>query len=517
VTRPPRVDGRIAATAVLILLGICIAELVVILALNDGHLVYSLDDAAIHLSVAENIAHGQYGVNAGEFSAPSSSIAWPFLMAPFTVLGVGDYAPLMINVPVAVATLLVCLRLLARPLAFFEQPRERTLAYAIAILFIPLANIVGLLFTGMEHSLQVLVSALTLFGLVREQETRKAPWWLWAAIVFGPLVRYENLALAVPALIYLALHRHYSAVAGCAVLMSSLLLGFSVFLHLHGLGWLPSSVIVKSSARTQDGMAAAVLRNVASNVFDRQGRFLALGWLVLLAIATNPRRPSADRQLGAWAASALTLHFVAGTFGWYYRYEIYIWATTVLSLLYLFGDSLRRLARRGGAVAVSTVGAVSLVAAWPYAGVLFTTPIACNNIYQQQYQMHRFLSEYWDAPAAVNDLGWTSYRNDRYVLDLYGLGNLQQVIEAKRDGGDWMTRLARQHDVSFAMIYPRLVGEPPAGWIPLGELHLGRTNYSAFDPMVSFFALDAATADRARRLLPEFQKTLPVGVRFQAR
>src|SRR5262245_18537055 len=59
------------------------AELGAILVLNEGHLVYNLDDPYIHLALAENIARGQYGVNLEEVSAPSSSILWPLLLVPF--------------------------------------------------------------------------------------------------------------------------------------------------------------------------------------------------------------------------------------------------------------------------------------------------------------------------------------------------------------------------------------------------------------------------------------------------
>ena len=35
------------------------------------------------------------------------------------------------------------------------------------------------------------------------------------------------------------------------------------------------------------------------------------------------------------------------------------------------------------------------------------------------------------APVAVNDLGWVAWRNDEYVLDLWGLASLQ-ALEARR-------------------------------------------------------------------------------------
>jgi hypothetical protein len=506
-----RIAIAVAATVLLI----CAAELVAILTLNDRHLIYSLDDAAIHLAVAENIARGHYGVNLGEVSAPASSIAWPFLIAPFARLRFGEYAPLLINLPITIGTAVLFVQILARALGQFRRRHERLLGLVMTLILLPVTNIVGVLFTGMEHSLQVFLAVLTLFGIIREQETGRVPWWLGVAIVAGPLVRYENLALAIPALVYVAARAHWCDLVVCAGALAFSLGGFSVFLHAHGLGWLPSSVLVKSNVLSSTSTAAAIVQNFGANLRDRQAQLLGVAWLVLLLTSAHPNRSIEHRQLARWACAGVSLHLVAGTFGWYHRYEIYIWTTTLLTLVYLFGDSLRgQWARRhiAGVLTVLILG--SIAAGAPYTKVLFTTPIACNNIYQQQYQMHRFLTEYWRAPGAVNDLGWTSYRNDFYVLDLYGLADREAVLRARQQTADWMDVLSRQRGVRLAMIYPRLVGPVPIGWTPLGELTVGRTNYSLFDPSVSFYALDPAAAARARVLLARFEPTLPAGARF---
>ena len=75
----------------------------IILLLNDGMFVYTLDDPYIHLSLAENIINGHYGVNANEYSAPSSSILWPFIIAPFSSF---EYFPLFINITFSIITIL---------------------------------------------------------------------------------------------------------------------------------------------------------------------------------------------------------------------------------------------------------------------------------------------------------------------------------------------------------------------------------------------------------------------------
>ncbi len=67
------------------------------LILTDGNLIYSLDDPYIHLALAENILKGHYGVNLSEFSSPSSSILWPFLLAPFQAIDEYAVTPLILN------------------------------------------------------------------------------------------------------------------------------------------------------------------------------------------------------------------------------------------------------------------------------------------------------------------------------------------------------------------------------------------------------------------------------------
>lgn len=69
--------------------------------------------------------------------------------------------------------------------------------------------------------------------------------------------------------------------------------------------------------------------------------------------------------------------------------------------------------------------------------------------------MHRFAVDYYGKPVAVNDLGYVSFRNDHYVLDLAGLGSLRALAcREKGCGPNWMNALAKAHDVDLAMIYP---------------------------------------------------------------
>ena len=47
----------------------CVILLATILWMTRGHFSYSLDDAYIHLALAQQIVHGHYGINASESSS----------------------------------------------------------------------------------------------------------------------------------------------------------------------------------------------------------------------------------------------------------------------------------------------------------------------------------------------------------------------------------------------------------------------------------------------------------------
>ena len=98
-----------AIPAIAILLAAFSLILLQILRLNQGFFTYILDDAYIHLALAENIAKGTYGVNPGEFAATSSSILWPFLLTPFARF---ELAPLILNLLTGICFLVVCSRIL---------------------------------------------------------------------------------------------------------------------------------------------------------------------------------------------------------------------------------------------------------------------------------------------------------------------------------------------------------------------------------------------------------------------
>jgi len=90
---------RPVATALALLVAIYVGLLAVSVVRNDGHLVYALDDAYIHMAMAKNLAtHGVWGVTPNGFTSSSSSPLWVLLLAvSYRLLGVTHLVPLLLN------------------------------------------------------------------------------------------------------------------------------------------------------------------------------------------------------------------------------------------------------------------------------------------------------------------------------------------------------------------------------------------------------------------------------------
>jgi uncharacterized protein YhhL (DUF1145 family) len=514
---PKETAAWVTVVPVLVFLLIVAAELIIILVWNNGRFVFSLDDPYIHMALARRIMGGTYGINVGEFAAPSSSVLWPFLLVPFMALPFADEAPLLINILLAVATLLVYARIVITAVQPGENQSQQIFSALLILMLIPGTNLFGLAFTGMEHSLQLFLTSLLIWGLILESRTGRAPWWFLVVIVAGPLIRYENLGLTLPTLLYLVIRGHWKRAVLAAVVLALLLGGFSLFLDQYGRSPLPNPILAKSMLGSLVNAAKVLPGRVYYVLSDIQGALLALAFGLLLFVFLSSRRTTAERLLAGVVAVGIGFHLVAGGFDGYHRYELYIWTAAGLMLLYLYRHGLRWLSSSEPIYKSAFILLFfGVIINREYASVLVTNALASSNIYEQQYQMHRFATEFYAAPVAVVDLGWVAYKNDNYVLDLYGLGSTQaaEAFNSTQDP-EWMNELAAEHSVKVAMIYDFRFSELPQNWQRIGVLHLGHRKWSVASDEVSFYALDDETATEIWPLLSDFQMSLPPGVRFE--
>jgi hypothetical protein len=134
--------------------------------------------------------------------------------------------------------------------------------------------------------------------------------------------------------------------------------------------------------------------------------------------------------------------------------------------------------------------------------------------------MHRFATQFMPYPVAVNDLGYVSYGNDLYVLDLWGLGN----DEARRmthstDGpapGD-LALLAARRGVVFAMLYSEWFQNGlPAQWCRMARMTT-LPRVTAGGDTVDFYLIDPHYHAEMAATLDRFALQLPAGTRLEKR
>lgn len=496
-------------------------EAVQILRLNAGHFGFSMDDPYIHLALSENIARGHYGVNLNEPSSPSSSILWPFLLVPLAGSAAAVWAIVVLNTLFAALTLVLVWRSLVKGLGepVARQPGlgAQCLLAAVLLTFAVGTNLIPLIFTGLEHSLQVLCCVAVVAGLFEESDTGRAPAWLWLALVLAPTVRYECVGVVAPALLYLLWRGHRLGAVLAGVLIAAVLGAFSAYLMRQGLPWLPNSIMAKLHMTGQGGGGrVAILRE---NLQSDRGALLSVGILMLVYQAQRTGQLASRRGLAAAMALAGFIHLLFGRNGWYARYEDYIVASVLLAAVWFCRDRVRQAwasagLRPAGAMALMVLALLMLAS--PYLYTLSTTPAAARNVYLQQYQMHRFVQEFYRKPVAINDLGWVAYQNDEPVLDLYGLASTE-ALQARysRQDPQWMARLTERHHTRLAMLYDVWFPDMPAQWVRVGRLVTAGKQVIVPKMEVAFMATDCA---EWRSLVPQlraFAKTLPEGASFE--
>lgn len=478
---------------------------------TGGHFIYTLDDPYIHLALAENLAHGHYGINPGEYTSPSSTVLWPFLLVPFAGTAFHVYLPLFWNTVFgALAACLIGYIVSRWPPQVDQAGRMEWWKQAVTVvLLIVIANLGTLMLSGMEHVLQILLAICCALGLIRALTEGSIPGWCVAAAVLAPMVRYEDIALTVAvcfALVGLGQSRKALIVLGSSVLP---LVAFSLFLHTRGLPLLPMSVLVKGNAYANSGFAMSAYRQLRSNILWDLTKPDHYPLIVLTFTFLGLAWSECDRvRRFVFGGAALlgTLHLLIGRFGWFGRYEVY--AVIFLTLLCL--HILRERPQFLFGYFVLGLG----FCAWPYLQTTEQTPNSAAEIYHQQYQMHRFVTQFYKGDYAVNDLGLVSFqrRPGAYVLDVYGLAS----PEASRQGvktAAWLQGITARHGVKLAILYPDWF-QIPSSWTPVGKMcDLKPVIVSPF-PCVLFYATAPDAVPEIRSDLKRFTPTLPPGVRM---
>ncbi|MEM6386964.1 MAG: hypothetical protein AAF718_12100 [Pseudomonadota bacterium] len=499
--------GRHVAAAVvgaLLTFGVFVA---IAMSMNEGVFEYPLDDVYIHLAMAEQIARGGYGVNAGEFASAASSPVYPLFLLPFAGEELQRWLPLFWNV----ASLVLAAALVGWALARANLGRlGLVLAFASAFCL----NMYITAYGGMENMIHGLASLAIVVGLWHFVETGRIGALLVLGVAFAPGLRLEGLALALAAggVVFL-LGRKLAGVALSivAVLPIAVLV---VLLTSLGLDPLPNSVNAKLPL---DGAAAQSFlssfgANIRFNASVYGGRYLTAMTILTAFVAITSLAQGRREQglVGLAVAAAAVAHLGFAATGWLDRYENYLLVSLFAVLALLLASFSRQL--RLGLLSLVLLGGVVT-----YAPHIDNRLAGMRAIHNQQGEMSRFAKDFLKAPVAVNDLGYVSWNNDNYVLDLYGLAS-SEALSLRLDEAPvgWGDGLADANGVKAAMIYDTWVKDALGpDWVWMGDLILTNHGWAFLGSnAVAFYARDAEQAEALRPALAAWASDLPEGSVF---
>jgi hypothetical protein len=223
--------------------------------------------------------------------------------------------------------------------------------------------------------------------------------------------------------------------------------------------------------------------------------------------------------LTAIAVLGILLHLQFASVGWFFRYEAYLVALGLSALACNLLDLMAWEGRLPRIVLVVIAAAIFVIGK-PMAvrGVAALTGFrnASYNVFEQQYQMAKFLNRYYNgASIAANDVGAINFINDLHCLDLVGLAN-REVFRLKRVHAydtEAMESLADRAHVRIAMVYktwfdgkrgPKI----PAGWELVGEWRVTDNGFLGGDT-VGFYAAGPQETEYLARSLESFSPQLP--------
>lgn len=508
-----------------------------------GVISYPVDDAFIHLALAKQIAEsGVYGVAPHEFSAASSSIGWPLVLAfAIEVAGAKAWLPLALNAVFAVLLLFSVDRAVVR-IAPAAGLIARTLVCLAVMILTPMATLIVL---GMEHTAHAAanIAFITTAVLWLVDDSPDAKTSVRSALAVAAwagattLWRYEGM-FPVALVVGLALARRRLRPAALVALGGAVpIVLFGLYSKAHGAHFLPTPVLLKGR-HFVFGDVSAYFDLLGGDLLDRFG---TEAYALAIAVAAAALAFHLIRRDGFWTANVLALVVTVGTVvlhlelasvGWFFRYESYFIAMGVAFVGATFARllpapaELWRIAKtekiRVGAAALGLV--ILSAPLWRRSITANNnTPMACRNIYEQQMQTARFLSgQFPKKRVAVNDIGAVAWLDESgEIVDLVGLATLA-VAEAKHMKLD--TAMSREdfvrltRGVEVAVIYDEWFKENnlPPTWLRVARWTI-RDNKSCAFPTVAIYATDPELYPTVLAAVRAFEPTLPDRVFVEGR
>lgn len=478
--------------------GIAIFILVLqVLSKTNHELIYTLDDAYIHMAVAKNFSqHGVWGITPYEFSSTSSSILWTLLLSIYFLLfGVNTLAPFILNVLFSIGVI---------GFSYFVLKRNAVSPISTFIILLIIAFVTplpALTLTGMEHILHVLLAMVFAYSAacaLANSESQEGKRMTLAMLITAPLLsleRYEGLAAIAIVFFFLLLRRQEILAFLLGTLAAIPVIVFGLISIDLG-GWFLPNTALKAGTPS-----------LTRILFYSGHETLILYSFVIMGLVFYIHR---SRHFSFWnkwqlllaiSVGMILLHLTLARQGWFYRYEAYMIGFNLLifgyvALEWLTSFSMEHEHARSTVIATCILTAfVALPLAERAIRSFKDVAGASESIYLQQVQMSRFVKQFYPTDwVACNDIGAVCFYNDQiHCLDLTGLGSIEIARSALDPDLNAEKKLKlfesmiTKYQIPLIMIYePWFKESIPATWIKGGQWTVA-TSATLDDPTVSFF------------------------------
>ena len=511
----------------------------VIILRENGHLVFALDDPYIQMAMAKNfVLHGVWGITRYGFTSASSSPLWTFFIAgTYLLFGVSETSPFYLSLLCAALMLGVAYSVLRW---YKLSPKLIFWTLLVLAFFTPLPTLICI---GSEHPLHAALTILLTFlaaRLLSEESPPTARRDLFLLLAISPVltvVRYEGmfLILVIGALFFLRGRWLTGAAVGAAGFSSILLYGAIGLAK--GWSWLPSSILLKGNFPRFTDLGTAldsVFGPGYTNIKMGPHLVALVAASLFLALYASDKRPALwdSRQVMTAIFVPIALaHIQFCMVALFFRHESYLVALGIVVIVAQLGDQLpQKLFGTPGdrTLVPKHVGGLLLAAFLIYpclvraAAALIFLPQASKNIYEQQYQMARFIRRYYQGSTiALNDIGAVNFLADVHCLDLWGLGNYEvtQLMHRHEYHTRDILRLSKEWGVKVALVYDAWytsVGGLPRDWVWVGQWALP-DNVVAGGDTVSIYAVDESETISLMQKLQDFSPLLPKEVKQSGR
>jgi hypothetical protein len=502
--------------------------------MNGGKIIYSFDDAYIHMAIAKNfVTNGIWGITRDGFSSCSSSPLWTGLIAViYFIAGINTITPFILNILSATGILIFSYLILIKegfkPLSFI----------CISILLIILTPLPFLIFTGLEHVLHILISMILIYLVAVCAEEKETP--VRTLLILGilsaalPLLRYEGIAMIIISALALSFNKKWKPAILMIVLSFIPIFLYGSYSVQQGWSFFPNSLSLKGDipdvVALKDFFTVAV---ILWNKLFKQLSFLHVSILgfVLLAVIIYPfviNKLSGSKQRSITMlllfGANIILYILFSQTVWSYRYSSFLVALGifVFSLL-IYSFRFSELRPPALALKKSVLVIVSLLLI--YIGInlgikgvntIIQTAPMTTNIYEQQYQMGMFLKQYYENKVvALNDIGATNYFADIKCVDLVGISD-KEISAVRRQhsfSSSVLQNVAASRNINIAILYDIWFSDGeksfvPAEWIKVGEWKI-QGEVLAGDNTISFYAVNKQEAGLLSENLSAFSGELP--------